>query len=101
MDFVGDWKTIGVVKSIDEFTPDKRLNPRGARFAGISFKDNGETDSVMRLWSGDTLMDLTRYEALKMQVSTIAGQEYLFIEAGGFNNRNPVGWQSSWYVMKR
>jgi hypothetical protein len=100
-DFVGDWKTIGVVKSIDEFTPDKRLNPRGARFAGIGFKGNGETDSVTRLWSGDTLMDLTRYEALKMQVSTIAGQEYLFIEAGGFNTRNPVGWQSSWYVMKR
>jgi hypothetical protein len=100
-DFVGDWKTIGVVKTIDEFTPDKRLNPRGARFAGISFKDNGETDNVTRLWSGVTLMDLTRYEALKMKIKTINNEVYLFIEAGGFNARNAVGWQSSWYVMKR
>jgi hypothetical protein len=100
-DFVGDWKTIGVVKTIDQFTPDKRLNPRGARFAGISFNDNGETDNVTRLWSGDTLMDLTRYQALKMMIKEIEGEDYLFIEAGGFSTRNPVGWQSPWYVMKR
>jgi len=100
-DFLGDWKTVGVVKTIDEFMPDKRLNPRGARFAGISFKDNGETDDATRLWSGDTLMDLARYEALAMKIKTINNEDYLFIEAGGFNARNAVGWQSSWYVMKR
>jgi hypothetical protein len=86
---------------IDEFTPDKQLNSRGAKFATISFKDNGKTDQATRLWSGDTLMELTRYEALKMKIKTINEEDYLFIEAGGFSTRNPVGWQSKWYVMKR
>ena len=27
--------------------------------------------------------------------------DYLFIEAGGFSERHPVGWQSPWLVMKR
>lgn len=31
----------------------------------------------------------------------IDGSDYLFIEAGGFSARNPVGWQSPLYVMKR
>jgi hypothetical protein len=95
------WKTLGVVKSIGEFTPDKRMSPRGARFASISFKDNGQTDNVTRLWSGDTLMDLSRYEALNMKIKEIDGEDYLFIEAGGFSTRNSVGWQSPWYVLKR
>jgi hypothetical protein len=98
---LGQWKTIGSVNMIDDFTPDKRLNPRGAKFATISFKDNGDTDNATRLWSGDTLMDLTRYEALKMKTMTINNEDYLFIEVGGFSTRNPVGWQSKWYVMKR
>jgi len=98
---LGDWKALGVVKTIDEFTPDKRLNPRGAKIASIRFKDNGETDEATRLWSGDTLMDLTRYEALKIKTKTINDEDYLFIEAGGFSTRNPVGWQSKWYVLKR
>jgi hypothetical protein len=100
-DVVGDWKTIGVVKTIGDFMPDKRLNPRGARFASISLKHNGETDNVTRLWSGDKLMDLTRYEALNMIIKQVDGEDYLFIEAGGFSTRNAVGWQSQWYVMKR
>jgi hypothetical protein len=99
--FVGDWKTIGVVKTIDEFTPDKRLNPRQAKITAISFKDNGETDNVTRLWSGDTLMDLTRYEALKMKLTKIDGEEYLFIEAGGFSTRNSPDWKPNLYVLKR
>ena len=64
---VGRWETLGVVKTIDEFTPQRRLNPRAAKIAGINLKTGGETDSTTRIWSGDTLMDLTRYEALKMQ----------------------------------
>ena len=46
-------------------------------------------------------MDLTRFEALQMKVKTINDEDYLFIEAGGFNPRHPVGWLSQWYVMKR
>ncbi|MEO1973313.1 MAG: DUF6288 domain-containing protein [Pirellulaceae bacterium] len=98
---LGSWKTVGVVRTIEEFMPGKRMNPRGARFAGISFQDNGQTDSVTRLWSGDILMDLTRYEALQMLTKEIDGEDYLFIEAGGFSTRNKPDWTSSLYVMKR
>jgi hypothetical protein len=46
-------------------------------------------------------MDLTRYEALNMMIKEVDGEDYLFIEAGGFSTRNSVGWQSPWYVLKR
>jgi len=46
-------------------------------------------------------MDLDRYQALQMTVKNIGGDDHLFIEAGGFSTRNPAGWQSPWYVMKR
>jgi len=36
-----------------------------------------------------------------MRIQQIAGEEYLFIEAGGFNTRNTVGWKSPWSVFKR
>ncbi|MBM79230.1 MAG: hypothetical protein CMJ78_01395 [Planctomycetaceae bacterium] len=97
----GQWKAVGAVKTIDEFTPNKRLNTRASKIAMINFKDNGATDTAARVWSGDTLMDLTRYEALKMKVKSINNEDYLFIEAGGFSARNRVGWQSPWYVLKR
>ncbi|MAG93171.1 MAG: hypothetical protein CMJ48_05415 [Planctomycetaceae bacterium] len=98
---LGGWKTIGVVRTFEEFTPDKRMNARGARFAGINFKDDGETENVTRLWSGDALMDLTRYEALRMKIDNIGGEEYLFIEAGGFSTRNKPDWKSQLIVMKK
>jgi len=98
---LGSWTTVGVVKSIDEFTPDKKMNAGRTRITGITFKDKGGTDSVTWLWSGDILMDLERYQALKMTVKKIGGNDYLFIEAGGFSTRNRVGWQPPWQVMKR
>jgi hypothetical protein len=70
-------------------------------FTKMTFKDKGRTDGVMWLWSGDTLMDLSRYQALKMALKTVDGGEYLFIESGGFSARHPAGWQTPWYVMKR
>jgi len=98
---VGQWKAIGAVKTLDEFTPAKRLNPRSAKIAAINLINDGATGDPTRIWSGNTLMDLTRFEALKMKLKTIDGEDYLFIEAGGFNSRHPSGWQSPWYVMKR
>lgn len=56
---------------------------------------------MLWIWSGDTLMNLERNEALKMIVKTIDGGDYLFIEAGGFSTRHFVGWQPPLYVMKR
>ena len=63
--------------------------------------DKGQTDNPVRLWSGDTLMDLERFQALKMITKTTAGAEYLFVEAGGFSDKNPVGWKTTLIVMKR
>lgn len=100
-ELLGDWKAIGTVPAIEEFTPDKRLNPRSSKIASITFRANGETDSPTRIWSGDTLMDLTKYEALKMTRKGIDGQKFLFIEAGGFSERNPVGWKPAQYVFQR
>ncbi len=98
---VGQWRTLGTVKTIDEFTPDRRLSPRRAKITGINFMNGGATDGATRIWSGDTLMDLTRYEALKMKIKTINDEDYLFIEAGGFNAKHGAGWKSPWYVLKR
>ncbi len=100
-ELVGQWKTLGIVKTIEEFTPDKRLNARAAKIAGIDFKNDGKTDDVARVWSGDVLMDLNRYEALKMEAKTIEEENYLFIEVGGYNAKHAVGWQSTWYVLKQ
>ena len=99
-ELLGEWTTIGQVPSIDEFTPGKK-KIRRARFGRRIFKDGGRTDSVTWIWSGDTLMDLSGYEALKMQLRKISGEEYLFIEVGGFGTKNPAGWQSPWYVLMR
>ena len=67
----------------------------------MTFKDGGRTDKSLWIWSGDNLMDLERYQALKMTVKTLGDSEYLFIEAGGFSTRNKPEWQSPWYVLKR
>jgi len=72
-----------------------------ARIAEITFEEGGKTADMLWIWSGDTLMDLERNEALKMIVKTIGGGDRLSIEAGGFSTRHPVGWQSPLYVMKR
>jgi hypothetical protein len=56
---------------------------------------------MLWIWSGDTLMDLDRNQALKMVTKDIGGTTYLFIEGGGFGGRNKPGWTSPWFVMKR
>ena len=98
---LGTWKTIDVVQTIDEFTADKKTDARRARIKGMTFKDGGRTGEALWIWSGDTLMDLDRYQALKMAVKPIGGSDTLFIEAGGFSTRNPPGWRPPWCVMKR
>ncbi len=98
---LGAWTTVDVVKTIDEFTPGKKMSAGRARIKRMTFKDGGRTGDVLWIWSGDILMDLTRYQALKMTVKTIDAGDYLFLEAGGFSARNRPGWQSPWYVMKR
>ncbi len=65
------------------------------------FLRNGATADPTWVWSGDVLMDLNRYQALKMTPKTLAGVDYLFIEAGGFSTRNKPDWKSQLIVMKR
>jgi len=98
---LGTWKVVDQVKAIDEFNTEKRMNPGRPPFREITFKDKGQTNDMLWIWSGDTLMDLTRNQALKMTVKGIGEGDYLFLEAGGFSTRNPVGWKPPFYVMKR
>jgi hypothetical protein len=51
----------------------------------------------LRLWTGDTMIELEKLQALKL---TVKGG-HLFIEAGGFSGRNPFGWKSPLIVMKK
>jgi len=97
----GEWTTVAVVPERDKYDASKQGDVRNAPFKQIVFKDNGLTDSVDMIWSGDTLMDLKRHEALKITPKTIGGTEYLFIESGGFNVKNPVGWKCPLVVVKR
>ena len=98
---LGEWRTIAMVPSIDEFTPGKRKRLRRAKITKRMFRGDGKTDSVTWIWSGDTLMDLSSYQALKMKLRKIDGEDHLFIEVGGFKTKNPVDWQTLWYVLKR
>jgi hypothetical protein len=118
---LGSWTTVAQVDAIDKFTPEQAAPEQAApkkaaskkpapkkpaksvRFniTQMTFKDSGKTGDGLWIWSGDTLMDLDRYQALKMTVKTIGDSDYLFIEAGGFSEKNPVGWKTPLYVMKR
>jgi hypothetical protein len=97
----GSWTTVAVVPAIEAFEPAKPVDANRAPFKAVTFKDGGLTDSGARIWSGDTLMDLDRFQALKMTPKAIGATDYLFIEAGGFSDKNPAGWKSPIIVMKR
>jgi hypothetical protein len=98
---LGVWTAVDQVETIDDFTPDKKMRRGRAPFSEIAFEDNGRTDKPTWIWSGNILMDLTRYQALRMIVKRIGGADYLFVEVGGFSERHPVDWQSPWQVMRR
>jgi hypothetical protein len=97
----GDWKTVALVPDIDAFHPAKPISANRAPIQTITFKDQGKTNDPFMIWSGDILMNLDRNEALKMVPKTIDGTEYLFIEAGGFAEKNKPDWRSQWSVMRR
>ncbi len=98
----GRWKLIAQVTEISEFDPTKKLGPvRNAPFSTISLRNGGQTSETTWAWSGDTLMDLNRYQALKMKLKKVGQTEYLFVESGGFSTRNKPDWRSRWYVLKK
>ncbi len=93
----GAWTTVAVVPSVETFDPAKPTDAHRAPFKEIAFNNDGSTSNPLRFWTGDTVIDLEKLQALKMTVKN----DHLFIEAGGFSNRNPVGWKSPMIVMKR
>ena len=99
---MGTWQLIAQVAQFAEFDPAKNVgNVRNPPFSTIALNDGGKTSDPIWAWSGDTLMDLDRYQALRMQVRKVGDTEYLFVESGGFSTRNKPDWKSRWYVMKR
>lgn len=98
---LGAWETVALVNSIEEFQPADKPNPGRSPFKSIAFIDDGTTDSPSWIWSGDTLIDIDRSQALQITQHAIDGTDYLLIEAGGFGPKNPSGWKSQLMVMKR
>lgn len=99
---MGSWTVISQVAEIAEFDPAKRpVRARNAPFNVIMFKDFGRTSDPTFAWSNDIVMDLSKYQALKITPKSIAGSDYLFIEVGGFSTRNKPGWKSQLIVLKR
>jgi len=97
----GEWQAIATLKDGEIFDPAKKYNPNRAFAQKIEFLADARTSSPLLMWSGDVLMDLDRYQALKMVPKTIDGKQYLLIENGGFSNRNKTGWKSDWVVFGR
>lgn len=98
---LGTWTLIHQVPTIDAFTTERKMTPGKAPFKTLTFKDQGETDLPLWIWSGNTLMDLENNQALKMTVKVIDGTDYLFVETGGFNAKLGSDWASPLYVLKR
>lgn len=98
---VGAWKAVSLVSNLEEFNPDKPLNANRAPIKQIKLGDDGLTNLATLIWSGDMLMNLDRYEALKITLRSIGGADYLVIEAGGFSEKHPSGWNPQLIVMKR
>ncbi len=98
---LGRWIAVGLVADAEDFPSNKPANMKRASFKTLAFKDGGATHSETLIWSGDMLMDLNRYQALKVTTKTIGSSDYLFIENGGFAAKNPSKWKTQLIVMKR
>ena len=100
----GRWQVVAQVAKPEDFTGDPAkapFNPKAVPFTEITFQGKGATDNLLFVWSGDTLMNLDRNEALKMTVKSVGGTDYLFVEAGGFAPNHPRGWTPPLVVLKR
>jgi hypothetical protein len=75
--------------------------PKAVALQKLTFKPDGKTDQPQLVWSGDTLMDLQKLQALKMTIEKVDGQEYLFVECGGFDRKQPEDWKTPYNVLKR
>ena len=97
----GSWKVIAQVAHVADFDPTKKYRVNRSPFNSMHFMPEGKTDSPVWAWSEDILMDLTRFQALKMTPMHLGGADFLFIEAGGFGTRNKPGWKPQLLVLSR
>ncbi len=101
-EILGNWKVITQVAAMEEFDPAKKFGrARNPLFDAITFKEDGSTDDTTWIWSADILMDLNRYQALKITPKTLAGSLYLFVEAGGYSTRHKPGWKPKLLVLSQ
>jgi hypothetical protein len=100
---IGSWILLGLVDKISGFVPGGELKKGRLPFRAVTIREGGTTDSPTILWTGSTMMNISRFEALRMVAKDIGGTDYLFVEAGNFHVATgiPVGWKSPWCVMKR
>jgi hypothetical protein len=70
-------------------------------FSTIALKDCGGTSGSTWVWSDGILMDLNKYQALKIELGRVGDTEYLFVVAGGFTTPDNPDWKSQRFVMKR
>ncbi|MFN5580249.1 MAG: hypothetical protein ACK49X_11635, partial [Akkermansiaceae bacterium] len=97
----GSWNVIAQVAKIEEFDPAAKQTIGRTPFPKITLQADGFTQDPRWIWSGDVLLDLEQNIAQKMIVKTVGGTDYLFIEAGGFGPKNPLGWKTPWLVLKK
>lgn len=97
----GAWKTVGIAATPADFDPAKPKEANRAPIQTLELKPDGSTNNPLIIWSGSTLMDLRKNEALQMRIECLNGTDYLFIEAGGFQTKNGNTWKSPFFVLKR
>jgi hypothetical protein len=100
-EIAGSWKVIAQVADMGDFDPSRKTRVNRPLFSSLTLKGRGKTNDPTWAWSGDVLMDLTRYQALKMTPVSLGGNDYLFVEAGGFGTRNKPGWKPKLLVLAR
>lgn len=94
---LGEWTAIACVPTIEAFDPAKPVDAGRAPLKKITLLNDGKTGDRCRFWTGNMLIDMEKLQALKMTTD----DDFLFIEAGGFSEKNPVGWKSPLIVMKK
>ena len=98
----GEWVQVSQVASVEAFKPGETTTvPKAVALQKLTLKSDGKTDQPQLVWSGDTLMDLQKLQALKMTIEKVGGQEYLFVECGGFYRKQPEDWKTPYNVLKR
>jgi hypothetical protein len=129
---VGKWQTVGVAKSAEDYQaqlakeaeeeakakeaaakqnkpappPKPKAQPRFG-IGALDLQDGGKIGGAKGMvWSGIMLINGGSEEALKMEVKSVQGKEYLLVETGGFNQVDTTKeeqpkWNPNYYVMER